>query len=101
MISQPKDGIILLDWAVVQPHLKSCVWCWTPDFKKDVKVPEYIQRSRTKLVEELEGTSCEDSEFDWLGEKEAEESTAAPYSFLTREVVMEVLIIFPWDLEIR
>lgn len=47
--------IIPLYSVLVWPHLKH----WVPAFEKDVKVLECIQK-RTKLVEGLEGTSCEE-----------------------------------------
>jgi len=33
---------------------------WTPLYKKDVKIPESIQRRATKLIKGLEGMSCEE-----------------------------------------
>ena len=33
---------------------------WAPQFKKDVKAPECVQKWVTKMVERLEGMSCED-----------------------------------------
>ncbi|PKU46763.1 hypothetical protein llap_2922 [Limosa lapponica baueri] len=58
--SQPREGIVPLDTALVHPCFEYSVQFWMPQYKKDIQLLKCVQRRVTKRVKGFEGKTYEE-----------------------------------------
>lgn len=52
--SRMKEEVLCLYLALMRPHLQYHVQFWAPQYKKDMGIPERVQRSVTIIKKEVE-----------------------------------------------
>ena len=59
--SRLREVMLPLDPVLVRPHLECCVQFWAPHYKRDMGIPERVQRRAIRLIKWLRHLSCEES----------------------------------------